>query len=250
MLLPSLNIQNVEIECKLVLYDLDGTLVEKKFRNTALAMARYETLINIAGKNAASLWAKLSGVNTTTFCVNDNGPLSKAPRKEDLIVATTAIWMDNINWFQAKEKATESYTLADELQTTKYKPQLIEGAIESLISLKEAGFKLGIATNGSGEGARILMESIGVDSFFDVYIGADDVNEGKPEPDMIIEACKQMKIDPSETIYVGDELVDAIAGTRAGVNTIIIVSKEPDVSQYTELVIDSGAFSLPQIGFS
>ena len=55
-----------------------------------------------------------------------------------------------------------------------------------------------------------------------------------------------MDIDPVETIYVGDELVDAIAGTRAGVKEIIIVSDEPDVSQYTELIIDSVAQILPK----
>jgi phosphoglycolate phosphatase-like HAD superfamily hydrolase len=58
---------------------------------------------------------------------------------------------------------------------------------------------------------------------------------------MIIEACRRLDMNPCETVYVGDELVDAIAGTSAGVAGIVIVSHEPDVSKYTEIVVDSVA---------
>jgi HAD superfamily hydrolase (TIGR01509 family) len=80
-----------------------------------------------------------------------------------------------------------------------------------------------------------------VDALFDVYVGADEVAEGKPMPDMIIEACQRLGIEPNTVVYVGDELVDAIAATRAGCAGVVIVSWEPDVSEYTEFVVDSVA---------
>ena len=58
---------------------------------------------------------------------------------------------------------------------------------------------------------------------------------------MIIEACRRLGVEPSESVYVGDELVDAMAGTGAGVAGIVIVSNEPDVSGYSAVVIDSVA---------
>jgi len=244
--LPKIKVRDVVIDCKLVLYDLDGTLVDKGFRNTSLAKARYAAINKTVGQGAASRWAILSGVNPTVFTVDDNGPLSKASRKDDIIVATTAIWMEGISWYKAKEYAVQAYTYADEMQVTEFKPKLIEGTEASLAALKEVGLSLGIATNGSGKAAKKLMVSIGVAEFFDVFLGADDVDEGKPMPDMIIEACNRLGVVPSESVYVGDELVDAIAGTRAGVAEIIIVSPEPDVSDYTQLVIDSVANILPK----
>jgi phosphoglycolate phosphatase len=244
--MPKITVDDVDIECVLVLFDLDGTLVEKEFRNGALAKARFREIKKIVSQQAATRWAKLSGVDTVTFSVDDQGPLSKAPRKEDITVATTAIWLDKINWFKAKELAIEAYELADKEQSLKYKPKLIEGIEKTLVALKEAGFMLGIATNGSGKTTKEIMGSIGADCFFDVYIGADEVSEGKPEPDMILKACERLRIDPSNSVFVGDELVDAIAGTKAGVAEIIIVGHEPDVSKYTKLVIDSVAKIMPK----
>jgi phosphoglycolate phosphatase-like HAD superfamily hydrolase len=86
------------------------------------------------------------------------------------------------------------------------------------------------------------MASNGVEALFDVFTGADEVAEGKPEPDMIIEACKRVGVDPVDSVYVGDEIVDAVAGTAAGLAGIIIVSHTPDVSGYTEHVVDSVAY--------
>ena len=51
------------IECRLVLFDLDGTLVDKEFRNRSLARARYEHVSRLAGAAAAQRWAELSGVD-------------------------------------------------------------------------------------------------------------------------------------------------------------------------------------------
>jgi phosphoglycolate phosphatase len=230
------------IECKLVLYDLDGTLVDKEFRNMALAETRYKAMKEIAGLEAANRWAELSGVEVESFRVDDNGPLSKAPRKEDLTVATTAIWLNGLNWFKAKELATKAYAAADSQQSKSFKSRLIDGIMASLDELRQAGFMLGIATNGSGKTAREIMAAIGVEDLFDVYVGADEVAEGKPMPDMIIEACRRLGVETCDSVYVGDEYVDAVAGTAAGVARVIIVSHEPDVSEYTSHVLDSAAY--------
>jgi phosphoglycolate phosphatase len=239
--LPNIRIRDKLIKCSIVLFDLDGTLVDKGFRNITLAKTRYTAITNIAGEPAAKRWAELSGVELESFRVDDNGPLSKAPRKEDLTVATTAIWLDGLNWFNAKELATKAYAEADAAQSTGFKVELIPGTVEALTRLRKAGIKLGIATNGSGKTARELMEVINVDGLFDVYVGADEVNEGKPLPDMIIEACSRLGVKPSDSVYVGDELVDAVAATRAGCAGVVIVSSEPDVSEYDAFIVDSVA---------
>lgn len=239
--MPQIKIGDKLIKCSLVLFDLDGTLVDKGFRNMSLAKTRYNAIKNIAGEPAANRWAELSGVELPSFNVDDNGPLSKASRKEDLTVATTAIWLDGLNWFNAKELATQAYAEADAAQSTGFKTELIPGTLEALKRLREAGVKLGIATNGSGKTARELMEAISIDDLFDVYVGADEVAEGKPMPDMIIESCSRLGVDPSDTVYVGDELVDAIAATRGGCIGVVIVSWEPDVSEYDAFVVDSVA---------
>lgn len=229
------------IKCKLVLFDLDGTLVEKQYRNTALAKTRYDAITRLAGPEAAARWAELSGVDIDTFKVDDNGPLSKAPRKEDLIVAATAIWLDGLNWFRAKELASEAYAAADMEQSRSYQSTLVPGASDALRKMRESGLRLGIATNGSGKTAQDIMAYNGVEELFDVFIGADEVAEGKPESDMILEACRRAGIDPGEAVYVGDEVVDAIAGKAAGVAGVIMVEYKPEASKYKVYLVDSVA---------
>ncbi|MFW9835575.1 MAG: HAD family hydrolase [Candidatus Thorarchaeota archaeon] len=227
------------INCRLVLFDLDGTLVDKEYRNTALAKTRYNAITRLVGAKAAQRWAQYSGVDLDTFKVDENGPLSKAPRKEDVIVATTAIWLNGLNWFEAKELAIRAYAAADVEQNRSFKSRLIHRAQEALREMRRAGLLLGIATNGSGKMAREIMALNGVEELFDVFTGADEVAEGKPEPDMILEACRRAGVDPGEAVYVGDELVDAIAGKAAGVAGVIIVKRGSDISAYTRYVLDS-----------
>ena len=238
--MPGIFVGETWIECRLVLFDLDGTLVDKEFRSRSLARARYEHVSRLAGAVAARRWAELSGVDEE-FNVDERGPLSKAPRREDLTVATTAIWLEGLNWFQAKELAAQAYEAADRMQSRRYRPELIEGTEKTLRSLKDAGLLLGIATNGSGRTAREIMRAVGVEKLFDFYIGADEVAEGKPAPDMIIAACKRLGVSPGDAVYVGDEAVDALAGKAAGTKGTILVNPEKDAVQHSHLVLNSVA---------
>jgi phosphoglycolate phosphatase len=238
--MPSIYVDETLIECRLVLFDLDGTLVDKEFRSRSLARARYEHVSRLAGAAAARRWAELSGVDEE-FNVDERGPLSKAPRREDLTVATTAIWLEGLNWFQAKELAAQAYEAADRMQSRRYRPELIDGAENMLRSLKEAGLMLGIATNGSGNTAREIMRAVGVEELFDFYIGADEVAEGKPAPDMITVACERLGVSPGDAVYVGDEAVDVLAGEAARVKGTILVNPERDAVQLSRLVLNSVA---------
>ena len=238
--MPGILVGETWIDCRLVLFDLDGTLVDKEFRSRSLARARYEHVSRLAGASAARRWAELSGVDEE-FNVDERGPLSKAPRREDLTVAATAIWLEGLDWFQAKGLAARAYEAADRMQSRRYSPELIDGAEKTLRSLKEAGLLLGIATNGSGKTAREIMRAVGVEELFDTYIGADEVAEGKPAPDMIIAACMRLGVSIGDAVYVGDEAVDALAGIAAGVKGTILVSPERDAVQHSRLVLNSVA---------
>jgi phosphoglycolate phosphatase len=231
---------NDEVECSLVLFDLDGTLVDKDVRSTSLARARYSAIERLAGLEAANLWARFSGVETGSFTVNHLGPLSKAPRGEDITVAATAIWLNQLDWFEARELAREAYSEADRQQSTLYRPNLLPGVLDILKEIKNEGLLLGIATNGSGVTAREIMAALTAD-LFDVYVGADDVAEGKPSPDMIFEACRRLGVQPGNTVYVGDEQADAAAGSAAGVRAIVLVGGEPVSSEYSFLRLESTA---------
>jgi phosphoglycolate phosphatase len=104
---------------------------------------------------------------------------------------------------------------------------LFPGVENSLRHLKAAGFKLGIATNGSSRITRELLHILGIQNLFSVVVGSEDAANPKPAPDVLLAACDGAKIQPSRTIYVGDQPVDAEAAAAAGCAGSIIVGPAP-----------------------
>ena len=217
-----------EVSCELVLFDLDGTLLDDEVRYGGLARARFEVFAESAGREAAERWAGLSGVDTADFTVDGEGPLARAPRDEDIVVGATALYLSGIRWHRAMEKAAELYGEADRLGETKYRPILFEGVEAALRGMRGAGLGLGIATNGSGAAAAGIVASLGLGGLFDAIVGADDVDRGKPAPDMILLACERAGVEPGASVYVGNSPVDMMAGRAAGCVAVVAVNDVDD----------------------
>ncbi len=225
--MPILIIGDKEIEARLVLFDFDGTLVDGGDRHRNLAGARRETLRRHAGMEAVANWAKLSGVDLETGSVDPEGPLARAPRSGDLAIAAAVVYLTGRTWHESMLLAQEAYEEADALLESTYRPVLLPGVREALERIREVGFILGIATNGEGSLTEAMIRTLGVNHLFDVVVGAGDVVNAKPAPDMILLACRRVGIDPRETVFVGDSLEDMQAGREAGVRALVSVNN-PD----------------------
>jgi len=90
--------------------------------------------------------------------------------------------------------------------------------------LKSGGLKLAVATTDAHKRAEEALRFLGVAHLFDAIIGGDDVENSKPAPDMVLEACKQTACAPNEAVVVGDSLNDITMGTDAKVKKCIGVS--------------------------
>jgi len=232
-----------EVSCEFVLFDLAGTLLDDDVRYGGLARARFEAFSDMAGRETAERWAELSGVDVTDFSVDKGGPLAKAPRNEDIVVGATALFLLGVRWFRAMEVAAELYGVADRLVEAKYLPILFEGVEAALRGLRGAGLGLGIATNGSGVAARGIMASLGLEGLFDVIVGADDVDRGKPALDMILLACERVGVEPGVSVYVGDAPADMMAGRAAGCGALVAVNNvdNEELTGLADVVVGSVA---------
>ena len=232
-----------QVECDMAAFDMTGTLMDVKTRTSSRARLRAQTLTELAGEEAVRNWAKLSGVDMGTWYVDDDGPLAKAPRREDLIVGATALYLAGHGWQEAKELAKKAYDEADRQLPSFYRPTLFEGAEDALRRLKEAGLKLAIATNDRRADAEGSFRVAGVLPLFDAVVGADEVENPKPSPEMIQLACERCGSTPGNMIYFGDQPTDMLAGRAGRVRAVVAVcygsEPTPEISELADIVITS-----------
>lgn len=229
--------------CSLLIFDMDGTLIDEKSRFRSLAKARVQALREIVGESVVELWSRASGVDVDAEKIDMSGPLARAPRKEDLVVAATVLYLSGWRWDEAKSLAEQVYNAADEIQASTYRATPFPGVEAVLREMRSAGFRLAIATNDRRAAAENTMKGIGVYELFDAIVGADDVENPKPAPDMILLACERCGCPPMEAIYVGDQPVDMKAGREAGAKALIAVRSEfvpeAEIEDLSDIVIDS-----------
>lgn len=112
-----------------------------------------------------------------------------------------------------------------------------EGAEDLVRTLREHGLTLGVLTrNGSAAVVRALdnFAAVGVDDFA-ALVTRDDPAAPKPAPDGVLLACERMGVSPERTLLVGDYVLDAEAGRRAGTVTALLTNRrEPDPADLAE----------------
>jgi pyrophosphatase PpaX len=98
-----------------------------------------------------------------------------------------------------------------------------EGAREVLVALGEAGAKVGVATSKRRESAQQALDLLGLSPHVNALVGLEDTEVHKPEPTPLLLALERLgESDPSRAAYVGDAVVDVLAGKAAGMATVAV----------------------------
>ncbi len=98
-----------------------------------------------------------------------------------------------------------------------------DGAREVLASLGTAGVKVGVATSKRRDSAQQAMDLLGLTEHVSVLVGLEDSELHKPDPTPLLLALERLdESDPSRAVYVGDAVVDVLAGKAAGMATVSV----------------------------
>ena len=97
---------------------------------------------------------------------------------------------------------------------------LFEGVDYLLDQLDSANLPWGIVTNKSERFTHPLTELMGLRQRAASTISGDTTPHSKPHPEPILHAARVANIDPSKSVYVGDDIRDIVAGKAAGMKTI------------------------------
>jgi len=175
---------------KLIIFDLDGVLVEAK-------NLHFEALNKALGKEYAISWkehlSKYDGLKT-------NQKLEMLTQDKGLPVELHSQVWDN------KQK----YTL-EELR--KLKPN---GVLLSVMNtLVDEGYKIAVCSNSIRKTVLTVLSKLGLMEFMDYIISNEDVQNSKPHPEMYWRAISKMGCLPEETLIVEDSPYGLLAASRA-----------------------------------
>ena len=97
-----------------------------------------------------------------------------------------------------------------------------DGVIEVLGDLSAAGVHVGIATSKRRASATQAMDLLGISQHVDVLVAMEDTERHKPDPTPLLLALERMGRSSNAAVYVGDAVVDVLAGKAAGMDTIAV----------------------------
>lgn len=111
---------------------------------------------------------------------------------------------------------------------------------EFLKQLKNAGYKIAIATAARKIKTEGILKFFKLESYFDVIVSSEDYTKGKPNPEPFLLAAKRLKLEPEECAVIEDA-VNGIQAANAGNITSIAITTTRTKEQFGEAnkIIDS-----------
>ena len=175
---------------KLIIFDLDGVLVEAK-------NIHYDALNEALGKKYEISWnehlSTYDGLKTTQ-------KLEMLTERKDLpIEQHEVIW------------ETKQLITLEKLKQL----QPNETLIELMSSLVVDGFKIAVCSNSIRKTCLTVLSKLGIMEFMDLVISNEDVKNSKPHPEMYWKAISMMSCLPEETLIVEDSPYGLLAAARS-----------------------------------
>jgi HAD superfamily hydrolase (TIGR01509 family) len=99
---------------------------------------------------------------------------------------------------------------------------LFPSAKMTLEQLRDMKLPLAVATSSVSASARPLLDRTGIRSLFSVVITGDEVQQGKPHPDIYLRAAKKLGISPEACLVIEDSLAGIAAGKGANMRVAAI----------------------------
>lgn len=127
----------------------------------------------------------------------------------------------------------------------------VPGAVSLLTGLREAGYRVGLLTDGPVRAQRGKLERLGWAGLFDTVVVTGELPAGKPDRRAFEALLDGLGVDPADLVYVGDHPRADIGGAAAmGIRAIQVCydgGPDPDPRATTTVERDHLATEVPAI---
>ena len=117
----------------------------------------------------------------------------------------------------------------DALYREMYAPhrEAIDGFEELVDEARTRGILLAVATSAPPPNIVFTLDELDLRRHFDTVVGAADVKQGKPHPDVFLKAAEKLGVDPEDCIVFEDAPMGVEAACRAGMRAVVITTTLP-----------------------
>jgi len=172
-----------------IVFDCDGVLFESRAAN----LAYYNTILATFGES----------------------PVDPADAKRAQLCHTAAS-PDVFRVLLGEERMPAALEAAGRLDYRQFIPAMQpEPGMSATLAGLSRHFPLAVATN-RGSSMHEILAHFGLSGYFRAVVTSRDVPRPKPYPDMLLEAGRQLALDPAQLLFVGDSLLDCAAAQAAG----------------------------------
>ncbi|MBO1206419.1 HAD family hydrolase [Staphylococcus nepalensis] len=200
---------------KWILFDKDGTIIyfDRSWVKIGLQlvedfMEKYKEDINNIDESYAYLGVVDGEIQPGTIMAS--GAL------DEMVKAFCKIANQDVTqWVQQR-----SQTLVDNRVPENV---LVEGINETLETLQQRGYKMGIVTSDSKKGVEQFLEYTQFERFFDIVISTEADAVEKPNPEVLNSLFYRYEVDPKDVAIVGDTANDIQTGVNAQLGLKIAV---------------------------
>lgn len=181
-----------------VVFDLDGLLVdsERACYESALRVAR-----EIGDDLPESAYARFVGAAPAEFWAWMRDRFALKESTEHLLDHKQR---ELLEWYRA--------------------PVWMPGAISLMKALTDAGIPCAIASSSPRRYIEAAVSAVNMEARLGAVVSVDDpdVARPKPYPDVYLQACRKLRIEPARCIAIEDSPIGAVAALSAGLRVIVV----------------------------
>lgn len=182
---------------KCIIFDMDGVLINseplhfdfesKFFKSLGITVSReqHETFV---GTTAKTMWTIIKQTHNLPYSVSE---LILKGQSDFLI------YLENIKFLEPVQGIT--------------------GLLKRLI---DAGYNLALASSSPHLLINYILSNCNLDKYFVVRVSGDDVNSGKPDPEIFLKTAELTGVKPKDCLVIEDSANGVHAAVKAGMKCI------------------------------
>jgi HAD superfamily hydrolase (TIGR01509 family) len=180
-----------------VIFDMDGVILDSN-----------ETWDAVMGELFAEYGKKLSDLDPDAFMGGDNS-------------LQWAAYLRRMLGLPLEDQQIVDRVVNGILSRYSERVPLIPGAAEAVARMA-ARFPLGLASSSPRQVIAFVLQRSGLDRLFQAWVSSDDVDCGKPAPDVYLRCCELLGRAPENCVAVEDSRFGIQAAKAAGLKVIAV----------------------------